>query len=403
MLSLTDLSTDCATCGTRYSAYAEQCPSCSAPNPHYGVRSNKGLVKAGVAGGAVAVALVAILLFSPGLLSLGQQQTDGGGDGNNPIGRAVTILRPDGASGPLTTPKEELVQAALDAINKDRKEFGLPPVELSDNTAAQAHAEDVFAAKQISHWTRDGKKPYMLYTEHGGRGSVHQNVAIAGFGQQDYERCVSFSLLCEKISPTEAIKELQYEMVYNDKECCDDGHRDNILDPHRTHVSIGIMHDDYYLALVQNFENDYGLEITVEDGYVSILGPMPDGAELEHIAIYYDEFPGPSQHLDNIERKSYDMGELIASVLEPLPPGLRYQQPEGRDGGETVEIMQADSWTSGRDRIDVAFDLQPAIKKAGVYTIYVMLKDAQGRQFDATSYSVYVESTSAVVGTRPIY
>ncbi|MER3408368.1 MAG: hypothetical protein C4292_06535, partial [Nitrososphaera sp.] len=274
--------------------------------------------------------------------------------------------------------------------------FGLPPVKLSGNGAAQTHTEDVFATKQISHWTTEGKKPYMVYTEHGGTGSVHQNVAIAGFGPQEHDRCASFSLICEKIVPAEAIKQLEHEMVYNDKECCDDGHRDNILDLHHTHVSIGIAYDDYYLALVQNFENNYGLDMTIDQGYVSITGPLPSGARLEDVAIYYDETPKPSNYVDNIKKKSHDTGELVASVLEPLPPGLRYQQPKGGDS----TVIEADSWVKDKGtKLDIAFDLQPAIKKAGVYTIYVMLKDAQGRQFDATSYSVFVQSTDAAVGT----
>ena len=170
-------------------------------------------------------------------------------------------------------PQEELVRHALELINEDRAAFGLEPVRLGSNAAAQVHAEDVFRNKQISHWMSNGEKPYMTYSRYGGMGSVGQNVAIAGFNKTQYEQCVQNTLYdCEKINPITTIEELQYEMMYNDKECCDDGHRNNILNKYRTGVSIGIVYDEYYLVLVQNFENNYGLDIGMTDGAVQISG-----------------------------------------------------------------------------------------------------------------------------------
>jgi uncharacterized protein YkwD len=55
----------------------------------------------------------------------------------------------------------KLYNCALDIINKDRNDNGLPPVKLSDNSAAQHHAEDMLKARLLSHWTTDVMKPYM--------------------------------------------------------------------------------------------------------------------------------------------------------------------------------------------------------------------------------------------------
>lgn len=371
---MTDLWIDCASCGQNYSAYAEACPACNTPNPYIGVKSRKGIYQAAAIGAGV-VAIIALLFVYPNLI-IGQN------DGT--VGNTVNILRPE-ASAPQSLPQQEIVQAALDAINTDRRQAGLAPVRLSDNQAAQAHAEDVFQTKQISHWTTEGEKPYMTYTNHGGTGSVHQNVAIAGFGPKEYDNCRSLLIICERIDPVNAIKELQYEMMHNDEECCDNGHRDNILDPHHTHVSIGISYDSYYLALVQNFENDPGLDVTVDEGYVSIIGDVPKGAELDHVVVYYDELPTPSAYEENKRMISYGTGELAASVFAPLPEGLRYQQPDG------YTVIEADGWVED-GRVDISFDLEPAIKDRGVYTLYTMFKNADGEQFDATSYSVFVES-----------
>jgi hypothetical protein len=46
-------------------------------------------------------------------------------------------------------------------------------------------------------------------------------------------------------------------MMYNYNECCNDGHRENILGKVHTHVSIGIAYNSYDITYVQNFEDQY--------------------------------------------------------------------------------------------------------------------------------------------------
>ncbi len=282
-------------------------------------------------------------------------------------------------------PREELVQHVLNRINKDRADSGLLPVELSPNQAAQIHAEDVFRTKQISHWMTNGEKPYMTYTQYNGEGSVQQNVAIAGFSPEQYEQCVTNVLIkCEEIEPLSTIDQLQYEMMYNDKECCNDGHKNNILNPRHTHVSIGIVYDQYYLALVQNFENNYGLGVEVEDSEIEMSGTLLDG-QLDHIAVYYDEMPTQAVYEQNKDLLSYSAGELVAVVVKPLPPGYYYESLEGYD------VIEADRWIEQRDSVNVVFDLADAADKDGTYTLFALVKDGE-EMFDVTSYSVFVNS-----------
>jgi hypothetical protein len=282
-------------------------------------------------------------------------------------------------------PREELVQHVLNRINKDRADFGLLPVELSPNQAAQIHAEDVFRTRQISHWMTNGEKPYMTYTQYDGEGSVQQNVAIAGFSPEQYEQCVTNVLVkCEEIEPLSTIDQLQYEMMYNDKDCCNDGHKDNILNPRHTHVSIGIVYDQYYLALVQNFENNYGLDVEVEDSEIEISGTLLDG-QLDHIAIYYDEMPTRTVYEQNKDLLSYSAGELVAVVVKPPPPGYYYEPLEGYD------MIEADRWTVQGDSVNVGFDLADAVGEDGAYTLFALVKDGE-EMFDVTSYSVFVNS-----------
>ena len=282
-------------------------------------------------------------------------------------------------------PREELVQHVLNKINKDRADSGLLPVELSPNQAAQIHAEDVFRTKQISHWMTNGEKPYMTYTQYDGEGSVQQNVAIAGFSPEQYEQCVTNVLIeCEEIEPLSTIDQLQYEMMYNDKECCNDGHKNNILNPRHTHVSIGIVYDQHYLALVQNFENNYGLDVEMEDSEIEMSGTLLDG-QIDHIAIYYDEMPTQAVYEQNKDLLSYSAGELVAVVVKPLPPGYYYESLEGYD------VIEADRWIEQRDSVNVGFDLADVVDKDGTYTLFALVKDGE-EMFDVTSYSVFVNS-----------
>ncbi len=324
---------------------------------------------------ATIIVLAGIILLTPVIADYVIQQKD------NP---AITILQPS-SQQPSMMPREELIQHVLNRINKDRADFGLLPVELSSNQAAQLHAEDVFRTRQISHWMTNGEKPYMTYTQYNGEGSVQQNVAIAGFSPEQYEQCTTNMLVqCEQIEPLSTIDQLQYEMMYNDKECCNDGHKDNILNPRHTHVSIGIVYDQYYLALVQNFENNYGLDVEVEDSEIEISGTLLDG-QLDHIAIYYDEMPTQDVYEQNKDLLSYSAGEIVAVVVKPLPPGYYYESSEGYD------IIEADRWNIDEDSVNIGFDLADAVNEDGVYTLFTLVKDGE-EMFDVTSYSVFVNS-----------
>ncbi len=380
----TDSWIDCA-CGARYGANLPACLNCGTLNAFYEKKKRSRSSKAVIIAAIVIAAIATIFIIFP---LVGELENYANNDSNNnPIDRAINILQPQ-ITKPEKLPQEDLIAHALASINSERKKFGLQPVTLSNNQAAQVHAEDVFKTKQISHWTSFGEKPYMTYTRLGGNGSVRQNVAIAGFGPDEYSRCVSTIILCERIDPLSTLDELQHEMIYDDKDCCDNGHRDNILDRNHTHVSIGIAYDAYYLALVQNFEADYGLSTNVDGSKISITGPMPPGAKFDNIVVYYDQLPSKQAYETNKERLSYDAGTLAATVFEPLPRGLRYQQPAD------YVVIEASRWHDDNNNgggLDVNFDLAPAIKKDGVYTVYAMFDDAQGKQFSATSHSIFVK------------
>jgi uncharacterized protein YkwD len=275
---------------------------------------------------------------------------------------------------------DQLRKYALEKINEDRKKYDLPPVELSDNQAAQIHAEDVLKTKQISHWMTNGEKPYMTYTRYGGTGSVGQNVALSG-DEQYSKDCRSGFYLCVRMDPFREIENHEHGMMYDDA-ASNWGHRDNIIDKRHTHVSIGIAYDDYAFVMVQNFENnyvDFSEPIVTDDGKeeVQLVGQIDPEFELYGILIYYDELPTASTYEKYKTQGYYEMGDMVAGVVPP--DGTYYP---------SVKTIVASNWHERNGSIDIRFDL--SAEKDGVYTIILWLQDDKGEQFDATTYSVFV-------------
>jgi len=275
-----------------------------------------------------------------------------------------------------------LREYAVSLINEDRGKKGISPVQLSDNGAAQRHAEEILATRQLSHWTTDGMKPYMAYTEYGGLGYVGQNAGIGGYYTDSLiENCRSGRYLCDDMDVSENIKELEHSMVYDDASS-NWGHRDNILDPHHTHVSIGLAFDSYTFAMIQNFEDNYvefDEPITDDNRHITLSGRLSEG-QIYGIAIYYDPLPTPQLYEEHRDDAFYEMGIDAAAVA---PPSYYYDS--------TINISASRWDTSGRS-FDIQFDLRPAIREYddGVYTITIWL-DSDGEQFPVTSYSVVID------------
>lgn len=277
---------------------------------------------------------------------------------------------------PVTIPEiipqksqSELYQYAVEQINKDRLERGLSHVVLSNNRAAQIHADDILKQGTISHWLSNGEKPYVTYTKNGGAGYVAQNVATS--------QCIGF---CTGYDLEKEIRDHEHALVYNDADS-DWGHRDNIIDPHHTHVSLGIAHNNNMFVLVQNFEDNYF------DGYiqspnslVQINGKLREG-KIYNIGIYYDPLPTPALYQLHKNDNFYEMGDFIAVVDRPLPPNQYYEQPAD------YQLIVAKNWNERGQNILIDFDASQVFSRAGVYTIGIWLEN-KGDTFLITSYSI---------------
>ncbi|GBC73044.1 hypothetical protein HRbin04_00440 [archaeon HR04] len=273
--------------------------------------------------------------------------------------------------------------------------------------AAQKHAEDILRYRYISHWDSDGFKPYMRYIQYNGNGEVSENVAITGYYNSDGSTdCHKPLILCDKIDPKEAITQLQYDMVYNDA-ASNWGHRDNILDRWHNKVNIGIAYDDYFLALVQHFENDY-IEWNsryIFNGYLVMSGRIyiePNtNVRPVALAVYYDPLPRKmsSIELNNNTPNCYSYGggvacgsDAVDTIYPPPPPGYYY----------TERVHLADRWIVDGNNFHIEASINPSMGE-GVYTI-LLFTDINGEQVPLASYSIvskdgkWVDLSSYAIG-----
>ena len=268
---------------------------------------------------------------------------------------------------------DRLYDVALDAINDHRTAMGRTPVQLSDNVAAQIHAQDVLEQMAISHYLSNGEKPYMTYSMTGGTGYVAQNVAFGGY-DRPWE-CGGY-VTCTKINPTTDILDHHNGMMFDDAHA-NWGHRDNILDPYHTHVSIGVAYTDYTLVFVQNFEtrriegagpagrpvNPISLDSA---GRITVEGSMDAGLGVHSIDIYYDPLPSARTYGMHASDMSYSLGAPVAYIYKPHPYGYISM-------GET--IIMADRWATSAGSVLIESDAPADMSKNGAYTLSVWLTD----------------------------
>src|ERR1043166_9676468 len=65
----------------------------------------------------------------------------------------------------------------LAMVNRERDSQGLETVKLDDfaSQIAAAHAQDMASGSFLSHWGRDGRKPYQRYSFAGGTAATQEN------------------------------------------------------------------------------------------------------------------------------------------------------------------------------------------------------------------------------------
>lgn len=260
----------------------------------------------------------------------------------------------------------------LTQVNAERASAGLSLLEL-DNLAckvANEHARDLVTGEFLSHWGRDGRKPYHRYSFAGGTDALQENVSSADNIQSATRPGVLKDLY-----------EMHQSMI--DEVPPDDGHRKSILYPQNTHVGFGIAVEARRLRLDELYLSRY-VEMDPVLRQVRTKTTVPVSGKTIHrkhvlhgIEVCYEPLPSPPAIEWLREARSYGMPEPTQRLWPRLP--YRYFYPDGSKGSIEVESRRF------RVRVDLS-------KKPGINTVMVWIKAGPNDiAFPATQVCIRVE------------
>jgi len=284
----------------------------------------------------------------------------------------------DDASLTRATLREEMLRL----INRDRKQFGIPPVQLDYRISELA---DSYCRTQIrngttGHFTVDGQSPYMRYSFAGGNDAISENAAAWSAPYHFNEKSV-------------------YQMMRSSEESMmlevapHDGHRRTILDPWATHVGIGFAWDGGEFRLTQEFVRRYvdwtrAIPRTAAvNEPVLCTGRARDGFSVQAITVHHEPFPQPLSAVTANSIESYGLPDKRREYVPRLEADREYS--DGRrgdfqitkDGGFAFAIPFADG--------------------PGVYTVVVWLRKTGEKNPIATSnVSIRVEVPRGMAAPR---
>ncbi len=275
----------------------------------------------------------------------------------------------------------QLEYYALSLINHDRQQYGLDNVTLSPEPSAQQHAQSMLAYNYFSHWDIYGLKPYMRYTLLGGTGASSENVAY-----QYSSSCDLLGICSGGINPGKSIQSMEYSMMYNDSICCNNGHRDNILNPNHNQVSIGIAYNSTTIYFVEDFIDNY-IDWTngpgFSNGEVYLQGTLQSGYSINQVEVSYDT---PLQSMSKAQLDNttdYGYGPQVAGVVK----NSLYYYPN-------LTTIVADQYNINGNQFTINFNLQSTIGKygAGEYTVVIYLNSPGQSSFVGSTYTIFINS-----------
>ena len=276
-------------------------------------------------------------------------------------------------------------QALFERINEDRLAAGLAKVEW-DETAANSSRQFALEMAQnnfISHWNLRGEKPQQRYTKAGGIYATTENVCYSW--QKGYT--LSQSLVHNNVIKVH--QEMMAEVPPYD------GHRVNILDPHHTHVGVGVAYTkqedgSITIAMTQEFTNHYA-EVT---GIPRVLKPGESFAvngslsrpefKLYSVISLWEKTPCPMSIEELKATRSYSspgQDTMISYALKDWP--LAYF-PNATATGNKLVIDEAGNFTT----------ILQAGEQEGLNYLQVWLEDTAGNTFIGNEFVIEVAGAS---------
>lgn len=288
------------------------------------------------------------------------------------VATVAAALGVGGEAPGAATPEMKL--RLVEEINRDRKAAGLRPVEYSEelSRAADEHCRDMITVGYLSHWNPAGWKPYLRYTQ---------------LGIRDYTAENLWSLWDTTFHNTSSMIEdamLRGHHTFMAQSPPQDGHKQNVLNEHHTHVGIGVAYDGGGLRLLELFAARYAelkpLPLVARlDANLFVEGRVTrQGYEPAAISIYYEPPP-----------KAMNLAALRATGSYGLPAEeqtLSVAQSGWPATGNNLGPVEING--KGGFRASVRFWK----KRPGVYTVSVWVRQSGDKvAFIGAQQSVIIE------------
>ena len=298
----------------------------------------------------------------------------------------ATFAQGDGAADET---RMTLRAEMLRMINRDRQRAGLRAVELDPDASAIA---DAYCNQQIrnrtsGHYTLDGLAPYMRYSFAGGNDGASENAAAWSANFAFSERAL-----------LDMMRRSQEAMM--GETAPHDGHRKTILDPHATHVGLGVAWEGGEFRIAQEFVRrfvDWTRPLPRHAGIgerVMCSGRAKRGYDIDAITVHHEPFPQPlpasvanaiGSYSLPLERREYI--PRLKSIYRRSPDGaieeVRQEYTDGRRG----DFQLSDDGT-------FAFAV-PFPDGPGIYTVVVWVREHGAREtIAASNVSIRVEGTA---------
>jgi uncharacterized protein YkwD len=303
---------------------------------------------------------------------------------------AILMLASPVAHSDIDETRTTLREHILRLINRDRAIYNLPPVQLDLQASAVG---DDYCRRQIrngtnGHFTTDGLAPYMRYSFAGGNDGVSENAAAWSANYAFTDRA-----LHEMAGRSQDA--MMAEMPPHD------GHKRTILDPHATHVGIGLAWERSEFRLVHEFIRRY-VEWTrplprharVGETVLVAGKPLP-GAAIEAISVHYESTPNGMTATVANALTNYS----LPSKRKEYFPRLKQDYTRRPDG--TLEIVRREYAGGHRGDFTVAKDgafsfAVPFTEGAGIYTVVVWVRRNGGAvPVSASNVSIRVDGAPA--------
>jgi uncharacterized protein YkwD len=284
-------------------------------------------------------------------------------------------------SNPILSPSQEVgpdfaaIRAnLLQLVNEEREVANLNALAIDDLAAkvAAAHAVDMATGEFISHWGRDGLKPYQRYSFAGGIHATQENVSAANN---------TWSMKTKDL-----LQDTSYLHVrLYGEEPPNDGHRQAILAPQHTHVGFGVAVDKLRLRMVELFVSKYvdlrtTQQIARPGQSVIFAGKLlRSGDTLSQIEVFYEPLPTAPELSWLRAPRSYSLPDDSIVLVPKLPPPFFYA--DGRSG--SIELDPSGSFS---------VPIRLFKDKPGIYTVVCWVKRSRSEKpFPATEFCIRAE------------